>query len=127
MGAHIRYADLGPFPFYCGFTTNPMRYVREMTRLGIPDPPPFVSPGTDATAHLLTSALLAATTIVCLNRTRMLKPHPAQLAAMLAHEAVHVKQNLMDAIGERAPSIEFEAYIVQGATQFFINEYMAGR
>lgn len=36
--------------------------------------------------------------------------------AMIAHEAVHVFQTIRKEMGEREPSIEFEAYAIQDIT-----------
>jgi hypothetical protein len=46
-----------------------------------------------------------------------------EIVALLAHEAVHVKQELMDYIGETKPSAEFEAYTVQNIVQNLLEEY----
>lgn len=38
---------------------------------------------------------------------------PLGIIALLAHEITHVKQYIMDDIGEDKPSMEFEAYLTQ--------------
>lgn len=48
---------------------------------------------------------------------------PMLAAAMLAHEAVHVKQRLMETIGEDKPSDEFEAYVIQNVVHGLLEEY----
>jgi hypothetical protein len=45
------------------------------------------------------------------------------VAAMLAHEVVHVKQETMRVIGETSPSDEFEAYFVQNMLYNVLEEY----
>lgn len=40
----------------------------------------------------------------------------AELAGLCSHEAAHIKQSYMDFIGEKHPSEEFEAYLVQHIT-----------
>lgn len=40
-----------------------------------------------------------------------------EVTGVLAHEAVHVFQGVADAIGEREPSAEFEAYSIQAIYQ----------
>jgi hypothetical protein len=42
---------------------------------------------------------------------------------MLAHEAVHVKQDICDRIGEEKISSEMEAYIVQAVAQNLMDSY----
>jgi predicted Zn-dependent protease len=48
---------------------------------------------------------------------------PAEVAAVLVHEATHVKQALMRSIGETQPSDEFEAYTMQRITCELFTEY----
>lgn len=41
----------------------------------------------------------------------------AELAGICSHEAAHIKQSYMDFIGDKNPSEEFEAYVVQIITR----------
>ena len=50
-----------------------------------------------------------------------------EIYAMLAHEAVHIKQKLMKWMGEDEPSKEFEAYVVQRISQNLFCAYEAMR
>jgi hypothetical protein len=47
----------------------------------------------------------------------------AETAEMLAHEAVHVKQKMLQDLGEDAPGEEIEAYIVGEITGKLMAEY----
>lgn len=38
---------------------------------------------------------------------------PLEVAGLIVHEATHVKQHIMQIIGEQNPSPEFEAYMMQ--------------
>lgn len=51
--------------------------------------------------------------IVCIS------PYPNynSFVGLIVHEAVHVWQQALEAIGEDKPSSEFEAYAIQGITQ----------
>ncbi len=51
------------------------------------------------------------------------KTSPEVVVAMLVHEATHIKQQFMTFIGERAPSAEFEAYVMQNLTRSLLDEY----
>jgi len=42
---------------------------------------------------------------------------------MLAHEAVHVKQRVLESIIEASPGREIEAYIVQNVVEYLMEEY----
>jgi hypothetical protein len=47
----------------------------------------------------------------------------AGLVALMAHEAMHVFQHLCEDIGERSPSIEFEAYMLQDILADLLHAY----
>ena len=59
--------------------------------------------------------------IVCLD------PRPGldgiDVCGILAHEAVHVFQQLCDSIGESRPSVEFEAYSIGRIAERLMREY----
>jgi hypothetical protein len=46
------------------------------------------------------------------------------LAGYLSNEATHVAQELFESIGERKPSNELYAYVVQNVTESLVGEYM---
>ena len=50
-----------------------------------------------------------------------------QINAILAHEAVHIWQDIRGLIGEKNPSAEFEAYSIQKITQELLYEYKRQR
>lgn len=48
---------------------------------------------------------------------------PLMLVSLLAHEAVHIKQDMCERIGEDKISSEMEAYIVQTVLQDMLYDY----
>lgn len=99
---------------------------REMRRLKIRDgdQPPFVKGGSNATTHFIERAgNLAA--IVCMAPDDEIDG--IQIAALLVHEAVHIWQECMRAIGEEKASPEFEAYGIQGISQQLMYLYAEGK
>jgi hypothetical protein len=48
---------------------------------------------------------------------------PEQIYSLLAHEAVHIFQEIKDRMGEKSPSVEFEAYSIQAICQNLFYEY----
>lgn len=52
---------------------------------------------------------------------------PIDTVAVLAHEAVHVKQGWMALISEHTPSDEFEAYVVQGIMKTLLGQYRVSK
>lgn len=47
-----------------------------------------------------------------------------EVCGLLVHEATHIKQQIMGLIGEKNPSPEFEAYMMQCISQGLIDSYM---
>lgn len=45
--------------------------------------------------------------------------------SLIAHEAVHVKQQLMKVMDDECPSSDFEAFIVEEIVENFVNQYLA--
>jgi hypothetical protein len=91
--------------------------------LGEP-PEPWIPVGTFANAcvHQFTRESGRGTCcIVCLNPSE--GASGTTIAALIVHEAVHVKQAFMQDIGEDKPSSEFEAYTVQAICQELFGEY----
>lgn len=54
--------------------------------------------------------------LVCLVLLEVEVRDADQLAALMAHEAVHVSQMILDHVGEDEPGEETRAYLVQGVT-----------
>lgn len=47
-----------------------------------------------------------------------------EVLGLLSHECVHIKQQVMDSIGERKPSDEFEAYFLQDLVTNLTKDYL---
>lgn len=110
----IHYLNLGPFPGYVGFTTSNDAFQREMRRLNVKGEIGFVSnERSNATTHFLSNHGKSLA-IICM------QPHSRrhskeQYAALLAHEATHVVQEMRQDLGELGR--EAEAYLVQQIVQ----------
>jgi len=111
----IAYYGMGQWPIYVGFTQSPKAFRKEMKRLAISNPPEFLgSTHANATTHVLERN----GTLTCIITFGKTKGRPVeQIAGLIAHEAVHVAQELWAAIGEHKPGAEAEAYLVQMITQ----------
>ncbi len=118
---HIAYFNMGPWPIYVGFTTSPKRFAREMKRLGCEGVASLASDHANATTHHLIKDG-SATAIIAMQKDK--KRSPEQVAALIAHEAVHVAQELWSNIGERTPGREAEAYLVQMIVQCCLQEVL---
>ena len=110
----------GPYLCLC---TSEAEFHRAMGALKVSREkrPLWISPGADATTHTYDNAAGHVACIVCIKADK--GKTGIQIAAALVHEAVHVWQKHRAAIGEMAPSSEFEAYSVQAIAQRLMQAY----
>lgn len=108
--------------------TTPAGFLEVMKHLKVPNPQTqeWLGPAHAARVHTMENAkhgTLAC--VVCIDPAALakLKYTDNEIKACLVHEAVHIKQALMESIGETRPSSEFEAYTVQNISQELMNEY----
>lgn len=109
----VHYLNTGPWPYYIGFTTEEGAFQREMKRLRVRDAGPGVRSGSNAATHHLVSDSTAMAIIVMCPPSR--KASKEQYASLLAHEAVHVVQEMRVKLGDLGN--EAEAYLVQQIVQ----------
>jgi len=111
----IYYVDIGPYPAHVGFTASPKAFMKEMKRISGESDVMFMPEHATAATHALLNNEGELCCIITYDKTRNIsKP---QVAALLAHEAVHCAQKLWERIGEHRPGDEAEAYLVQAITQ----------
>lgn len=111
-------------PCHYAICANEKDYKKELVRLKISPKsrPPFLSRGAHATVHFFDQTKhnhLAA--IVCVGSLKGMTR--GQIAGLIAHEAVHIWQEVREHLGEDRPSSEFEAYAVQNITQRLIDSF----
>lgn len=107
--------------FYFGFCPSPKVYEAEMQRLGVPAHDRRY-PTTAGACTYLTNNDGKLTCIVTLMDT-VDTCNTIQIVGVVAHEAVHVWQQLCDLIGEDSPSAEFEAHAIQAITEELLCAY----
>lgn len=112
-----RIAAPGPFLTLC---LDQAEFDKALAHLRFRVAPDFVSPGSDATTHLITGPRGLAC-VVCLDGWH--GRDPIEVAGLLVHEAVHVWQAYAEQIGERDPGAEQEAYGVQAISQELMSEF----
>lgn len=111
--SRIRYANMGPWPYYVGFTCEAEAFDREMRRLKVDEAGTAIANShSNATTHFLRNHA-ANMAIICIERPG--KVSKEQYASLVAHEAVHVLQDMQRQLGELGS--EAEAYIVQHIVQ----------
>jgi len=111
-------------PCHYVICTNEKDYKKELSRLKISPKsrPPFLSRVAHATVHFFDQTKhnhLAA--IVCVGSLKGMTR--GQIAVLIAHGAVHIWQEVKDAMGEKYPGIETEAYSIQRIAQSLIESY----
>lgn len=116
--------SLIPTPMYIGLCTDETQFHRELKRMKVPQNhwPDFLPTGARGRVHRLgkVNDETKSCSIVCVRDDIEC---PAQIIGILVHEAVHVWQNICEAIHENNPSHEFEAYAIQSITLGLIEAY----
>ena len=79
----------------------------------------FLLNGSNTTAHFFTKDN-DSSAVVCIDGEGYSR---SQVSALLAHEAVHIFQEVKYIVGEDNPSKEFEAYAIQAISQRLFESY----
>jgi len=118
---HIEYFHMGPWPVFVGATCRPKAFRRELRRLGVTQDVPFLgTPHANATTHIFEHEGQLTLIVTTQKRGRMRKEAHA---ALIAHEATHVVQEIRrQLVAAASPAheglgIEAEAYLTQYVTQ----------
>ena len=84
----------------------------------------WISPTSDACVCTFEKCkeLKQTVCIVCLGDTT--GHNGTTIAALLVHEAMHVWQDMREAMGEHKPAVEQEAYAIQNISQSLFEEYV---
>lgn len=109
---------------YLSLVLSEKAFIETLRGLGIKkgEGPDWIkAPQADATTHWMDHPDGSLACIIALRQRDDMEG--IQIAAMLAHEAVHVFQVYCKHIGERKPSPEFQAYSVQAITQNLMYAY----
>lgn len=111
-------------PFYYGFCPSPTAWNDTMKRMKVTNPDPY--PDTDGRCVSLVQNNKDLTCIVTVHE-RLDARSPEGIIGVIAHEAMHVWQEMMSQIGERDPSHEFGAYSYQAIFQELLEAYVKTR
>lgn len=101
--------------FHYGFCPSAKAWKREMKNMNVKTPISY--PTTAGRCSFFNGSDNEQSCIVTVADEMDTEKDPAMVFGVIAHEAVHVWQTLMERIGEEKPSDEFEAYSVQAITQ----------
>lgn len=116
----MHYLNLGPFPVFVGFTTSPAAFRHEMKRLdvaGAESAHPITPGGANATTHYLTARGKKLNCIIVMP-PQSRKVSREQYASLLAHEALHVIQEMRSNLNRDEPFCrETESYLLQQIVQ----------
>ncbi len=108
---------VSPYLMLC---TTEAQYLKAAKSMGVVNPLAFMGVNANASVHTFVKAGKTAC-IVCMKIDR--KRTFNEIASMLAHEAVHVSQDLFADIGEDKPGREIEAYAVQNILFQLLESY----
>lgn len=121
--ARTVWCERGWMPFYYGFCPSEKAWRRTMGRMGLSE-----VPYPKAAAHCMSfdNPHGDRCSIVTVNEAND-KKLASGIIGLIAHEAMHVWQELMERIGESAPSSEWGAYSYQAIFQELLEAYVATR
>jgi hypothetical protein len=108
----VNWCDRAMFrgPYYCLVTTEAL-FKQELKRLNIKDKVSYTNTETsNATCYEFEGD---GKTSFIVTMKDWEGRDPIEVAGLIVHEATHIKQNIMRIIGEKNPSNEFEAYMLQ--------------
>lgn len=99
-------------------------YTKEMTRLKVESPTPFLIEDKPATTHFFHKKgdRNESVAIVCIGDVSNMDP--ISIATLLVHEAVHIWQEEADLMGEDSPGREIEAYAIQRISKNLMLAYV---
>ncbi len=112
--AAVIWCDRGWQPVYFGFCPSRKAWAREMRKMGCKEP----YPANDGCATTFTQKDGKVCIIVTLGKAQHAEGRTrVEVAGLLCHEATHIWQEVRKVMGEKEPSIEFEAYAMQAIFQ----------
>lgn len=116
---HIYYMNLGPWPYFVGFTMSPKELRKEFKRLDIAGDHPFIAnEQSHASTHFLRFKGGAACAIIAMPKPKKMGRSRECYAALIAHEAMHVVQDMQRELAQGASlGQEAEAYLIQQIVQ----------
>lgn len=112
-GKSVLWLDQGWQPAFIGFCPTRTAWNREMRKIGVKNEPWPEAAGTTQTFEQKGKLCI----IVTLRAEAEAGHSRIEIAGLIAHEATHVWQFIRKHMGERDPSVEFEAYSVQAIFQ----------
>ena len=111
---------MGPVNVYFGFCGSEKAYNKSVKKMGVENPPEFISFGAGAMLHTLSSGG-APTLLMCLDVESAKKQYTRiRIDALIAHESSHVAQRCVDEMAAHDEK-ELFAYIVQHSFGFVAN------
>ena len=122
----LHWFEVGPMPGYVGIVFTKRAFFNVLKKLEVEDAvkEQWVGDGSaGANCLLLRKDNGDIVSLVSLDPADYEGRSSAQVAAILAHEAVHVWQYMRDEMKEHKPGAETEAWVIQYYTQRFIIAY----
>lgn len=113
-----RYTVVTPHLILC---LSEKEYLAVCKYLKVVDPRPWIGKHANATNHTFENEE-KLTCVVCISDIAQ-QGSGIGIASLIVHEATHIKQELMQGIGETQPSQEFEAYTMQSICGVLFKEY----
>lgn len=121
----VTWAELGFLPVSVGYAPNKKAWKKALKDIGIP-PEPF--PVSDGRCAWWSNVGELRQDIILIAVGKRAKRHSmAQVAGIIAHECMHAWRYIRENIGEKEPSAEFEAYVLQALVQSVVHAHQSKR
>ena len=121
----VTWAELGFLPVSVGYAPNKKAWKKALKDLGIMQEP---FPETDGRCDWWTSVGELRTDAILITVGKRAKNYSmAQVTGIIAHECMHAWRHIREAIGEKEPSTEFEAYVLQALVQSVVHAHQSKR
>lgn len=115
---NVKYFNMGMWPIYVGITTCEKSFQKEMKRLKLKDVPFLGRTSANATTHFFDESGRATAILITILPFNKKRNSREQYAALIAHEAMHVVQDLQRRLNRGQPlGDEAEAYLIQQIVQ----------
>lgn len=119
------WVDVGFLPVDVGYVPHEKAWHATLARLKLDDEP---WPDTDGRCVYWPDAGEAHKDVVLIALSLRARNYSvSQVCGILAHECMHAWRHIREAIGEKEPSAEFEAYVIQAMVQGCVYAHMTKR
>lgn len=122
----VFWIELGPLPIKVGYSPSWKARTRALKKLRITNRPSWEESDGRCEHWWNVGKYLDHVVLITLS-TKARRHEMPYIAGVIAHECMHAWRHIREAIGEKEPSSEFEAYTMQQMVQHVLHAHMTRR